>query len=320
MATSKREKQAERQDLADSRATERDLEALLYPMKAAEGPLKLAERQQHLESAKTLAESAKTAAIAQKKSVDDQAAQDGAFAAEYNANRGTKLTATEIRGLQAGAAAAKQANQADPIFTADEMLKTTYAKQDAAAMEAGGIDSKTWGAMPDARQSEARFGAQMHALTPQDGTGLHWDELSKLKVGSGTVADALSDPNNFTARGLMTPKVEKDIRRAQEEALRERSEKRLVARAVALTEGQANTAHGKALAAQKKALESRNIEAALVTKWKNVYGSALKHETAEVREEHFKNFVLQHGGTPGSASAADNSGTSAINDLFPTQE
>ena len=313
MATSKREKQAERQDLADSRATERDLEALLYPMKAAEGPLKLAERG-------SLLESAKTAAIAQKKSVDDQAAQDGAFAAEYNATRGTKLTATEIRGLQAGAAAAKHANQADPIFTADEMLKTAYAKQDAAAMEAGGLDSEAWGKLSPAQQSEVRFGAQMHALTPKDGTGLHWDELSKLKVGSGTVADALSDPNNFTARGLMTPKVEKDIQRAQEEALQDRADKRVIARATALTEGQANTAHGKALAAQKKAMESRSIEAALVTKWKNVYGSALKHETAEVREEHFKNFVLQQGGTPGSASAADaDSATRSVDSLFPTQ-
>ena len=317
MATSKREKQAERQDLADSRATERDLEALLYPMKAAEGPLKLAEREAHLKSAETLA-------IAQKKVVDDQAAQDGAFAAEYNAKRGTKLTATEIRGLQAGAAAAKHANQADPIFTADEMLKTTYAKQDAAAMEAGGIDSKTWAAMPDARQSEARFGAQMHALTPQDGTGLHWDELSKLKVGSGTVADALSDPNNFTARGLMTPKVEKDIRRAQEEALSERAEKRLVARAVALTEGQANTTHGKAKAKALKDAATRAAYSTNVRDWTKLYGKQFQHEATEVRDAHFQSWMVKNNKTgpdtsPGEHLGSD-SGTSNIDALFPTQE
>lgn len=310
MATSKREKQAERQDIADSRATERDLEALLYPTKAAEGALRLEERD-------VLLKSAQDAAAEKKKALEEQTAKKGAFADAYNRENGANLTADQIEGVLAAQAATKQKKLDDPVFSAEQRLKVLNAQEDSDAMVAGGMDSKAWGALSPAQQNKARFEGQMSGLTPKDGTGLHWDELSKLPVGSGTVADALNDPNSFTARGRMKPNVEKNIQRAQEAAILDRTEKRRIAQAVALTEAQGNTPIGKALAAQKAATAAADKRTAIINQWTKRFGPELKHASEEERREHFNQYVISLGGEPGSA--APDPETSAVDSFFPNQ-
>jgi hypothetical protein len=196
----------------DSRDLQQDLQQILFPVQAAQGVFQLVSLQQRANSEALALEQATKAAVETDEA--DQAYADQIAKLEASGGKDRSLPqGTSAAGAKARMAAIlgyEKTHAEDQLFQRDQILETQRIKEDAEAIHSlGDITSEEWNQLPEPQKAQARFDLQFNKIR---GLGYTDADIQNLDIGGGVkVATLLADPNSFTPRGTLKPKVFGDI-------------------------------------------------------------------------------------------------------------
>jgi len=296
----------------DSRSMQQDMEAILFPVKAAQGVLAVTQMKQQVDSATIAADQ-------QRKALDDQNATERGYADQYNREHGTQLGAAEVKGRLQAVFDLDRSKTHDVLFQHDQVVAAERLKEDARAMLASGIATDEWQTLPPEQQRQLRFDAQFSALR---GKGMTDAELTGVKVGDRTVGDLLADGNNYTSRGTLKPKAFGDIAVAHEEAVKAREDARKVVQTGKLAEASETTTTKKLRTEYFHDQKTTENEARLLAQWRATKGKMVEVMTPDEQAVEFARWkaVMAPGTGPVPATPAKAPGGLSVDALFPKKK